>query len=271
MLIKLKKNLLLSFWVIVTLGGCGHTTGEGDRGNNPNESNNESTITTEEEANSIIALLNKNSEMIRESGGSSWGYDGQQVVVWLDPYNDNQIWIFEEKLLSLGIQRKGISIEPAVTDEMREVRLQKIEEATTSIPQIININEVNVSQTGIEFTLKNTTEYHFEYGSPFDLVVFEEGEWQPVKVLDGLGNVEWTSIGFSLQPGGVLQEQLSWDWLFGALGPGRYMFIREGYLITTEESEQGGWGFPSRERFYALVEFEIKADSPVVLEKIVNE
>ena len=271
MLIKLKKNLLLSFWVIVTLGGCGHTTGEGDRSNSPNESKDVNVIITEEEANSIIALLNKNSEIIRENGGSSWGYDGQQVVVWLDPYNDDQILIFEEQLSSLGIQRKGISIEPAVTDEMRELRWQKIEEATNSIPQIININEVNVSQTGIEFTLKNTTEYHFKYGSPFDLAVFEEGEWQPVKKLDGLGNVAWTSIGFSLQPGGILQEQLSWDWLFGALGPGRYMFIREGYLITTEESEQGGWAYPSREIFYALVEFEIKADSPIALETIVKE
>ena len=78
----------------------------------------------------------------------------------------------------------------------------------------------------------------------------------PVPYLPGAGSQVWPSIGYSLQSGSVKQFSQEWVRRFGELSPGRYMFIRDGWL--------GEWQ-KNQDAVYALVEFYITEDSPETL------
>ncbi|MCL2421241.1 MAG: hypothetical protein FWD03_05225 [Defluviitaleaceae bacterium] len=122
--------------------------------------------------------------------------------------------------------------------------------------QIVLVSDVEVSRTGIAFALENRTDLEFNYGAPWDLAYYLDGQWTPVPHLAGADSGMWVSIGFSLQGGGIQQYRQAWDWEFGELPPGRYMFIRDGWL--------GDWD-PDQDPVYALVEFTISEDSPAYL------
>ena len=143
------------------------------------------------------------------------------------------------------------------TSCMPDGRVEYIATATSSLGnQIVLVSEVEVSRTEIAFSLKNTTDMEFNYGEPWDLAHYENGRWRPVPHLPGVGGAGWTSIGFSLQGGGIQQYRQHFEWHFGILPPGRYMFIREGRLNSRS---------PGQQHVYVLVEFEITANTPMYL------
>ena len=193
-----------------------------------------------------------------EMGATSWGQGAENAVtVWLDPYTDEQKAIFNDFLIANGFDPSIFIIHPAVTQEMRDMRALSIAEATTNPTNlIVPIGKVEVSRMEIAFSLENTTSYIFSYGTPWDLARFENGAWLPMTHLPGRGNLVWPGIGFSLQGGGINHYRQSFEWTFGELPPGRYMFIRDGRL--------GDWN-PDHARIFALVEFEVTATTPLNL------
>lgn len=104
----------------------------------------------------------------------------------------------------------------------------------------------------------------FNYGTQWDLAFYlGDNRWISVPYLPGISGGFWTLVGYFLQSGGIQQYRQEWNWRFGELPPGRYMFIRDGLL---------GDGRPNYlNRTYVLVEFYITEDSPVYLPPQSNE
>ena len=192
-------------------------------------------------------------------GATSWGLGAlNRVGLQLDPYNDEQLVLFNDFLLANSFDPAMFIIEPAITPEMVTYREQSIATAVrANRNHIVPVGAATVSRTGIAFTLENRTAEEFMYGLPWDLAYYANGQWRPVEFLPGAGASGWHAIGFTLQSGGIQNYRQEWgEWRFGELGPGRYMFIREGWL--------GQW-HEGQERIFALVEFEITPDSPAYL------
>jgi len=205
-----------------------------------------------QELNAIMNVLNENFESVRRAGSTSWGLGTieNRVIVWLDPYNDEQKEIFEDFLLEYSLNPSTIKFMPAVTQEMIDLRIASIASAIDSPgDQIVLVGDIEVSRIGMIFSLENRTDYTFFYGAPWDLAYYLDGEWFPVPHQPGAGGGAWTMQMYSLQSGGIQRYIQHWDWRFGELPPGRYMFIRNGWL----DQDSG--------TAYALVEFYITEDS----------
>jgi len=202
--------------------------------------------------------LNQIWQQARGVGLTSSGIGAtNRITIWLDPYNNEQKEIFTNFLLDNSINPAMFIIEPAVTDEMRDFRATRIAEALTNpCGRIVPVGSVDVSRTEIAFSLQNVTTYEFSYGAPWDLAFYSNGNWLPVTHLPGAGGSGWPAIGFSLQGGGIKNYRQNFEWHFGELLPGRYMFIRDGWL--------GEWSM-DRDSVYALVEFIVTENCPVSL------
>ena len=214
---------------------------------------------SDRELNAAMSMLNQIAEDVTRAGASSWGLDtkGNRVVVRLDPYTDGQKEEFMELLRKTSIDPAMITFEQAVTQEMLDHRAASIDSAIRSPgDKIVLHGEVEVSRTGIEFSFENRTDSLFYYGSRWDMAYYLDGHWTPVPHLPGAGGGVWTDELYSLQSGGIEQNRREWGWRFGELPPGRYMFIREGWL--------GEWN-PNIETVYVQVEFHITPDSPASL------
>lgn len=214
---------------------------------------------TDRDLNEAINTLNNMVESVVDAGATSWSLDtkGNRVVVRLDPYTDEQKAVFLNLLLDASIAPAMISIVQAVTQEMLDQRAAAIEAATQSPGnQIVLFGEVAASRTGIVFSLENRANTAFNYGEHWDMACYSDGRWMPVPHLPGAGNLAWHDLGYSLQGGGIQRYRQEWIRFFGELPPGRYMYIRAGWL--------GEWQ-ASRESVYALVEFFITGDSPAEL------
>jgi len=208
-----------------------------------------------------INALNNVHQGAAAAGATSWGIGAlNRIELQLDPYSEEQLAIFEDFLLSHSINPAMILITPAVTQEMRDSRAERIAAvAMETHDQIIQLGDAIVSQTGIAFSKQNRTCQDFNYGSPWDLAYYTNGAWAPVQHLPGADGGMWTLEGRMLQPGGILHYRQEWAWRFGELPPGRYMFIRSGWL--------GEWSDRARDHdnVYAIVEFFITENCPVNL------
>jgi hypothetical protein len=105
-----------------------------------------------------------------------------------------------------------------------------------------------ISSTSISFSLENRTDMDFYYGAPWDLACYSDGSWVPVQHLPGRGGGTWPGLLYSLQSGKTEQFDVNWEWRFGELPPGRYMYILSGYFSEYK---------PDHEVIYATVEFTI--------------
>ena len=201
-----------------------------------------------------IDALNGMPESVRTVGATSWGLSGRnRVEIWLDPYTPEQKAIFNRFLQDNGLNPAMFTISQAVTPEMVEHRAAFITRAV-AYPRnrIVHIGEVEVTRTGIAFSMQNLTDMEFNYGAHWDLAYYTGGNWAPMPHPPGTGGMPWPAIGFSLQGGGIQQYRQEWEWLFDQLSPGRYMFIRSGW--------QGQWS--DGDNTYAVVEFTVTEDSP---------
>lgn len=200
-----------------------------------------------------INRMNDMFEDIRNAGASGWGTGAENgITVWLDPYTAEQQEIFNDVLLASGFDLSMFIVVPAVTPEMQLAREESIRAAVAGGNEIVLVSDVDISRTGIEFSLENTTTQMFTYGAPWDLARYENGNWLPMPNLPGTGGA-WTLEAYMLQGGGIQQYRIGFDWRFGTLEPGRYMFIRDGWL--------GDWQ-PDGGRVYAIVEFEVTETTP---------
>ena len=219
----------------------------------------ESAAFSDRELIATMDKLNDMAERVVKAGASSWSLDtiGNRVIISLDPFTDEQKAVFTDLLREASINPTMIFFKQAVTQEMLDRRAAGITEATgSSGDQIVLVGEVEVSRTGIAFSLENRTDSDFNHGEPWDMACYSDDRWIPVPHLPGAGAGVWTSLGYSLQSGGIKQYHIEWSWFFGELPPGRYMFIRGGWL--------GDWD-PNQETVYALAEFYITENSPVSL------
>jgi hypothetical protein len=179
------------------------------------------------------------------------------ITVWLEPYTSEQREIFNDFLLANGFDPVMFLIEPAITEEMREWRNERIATAiATGGDLLVLVGEVEVSRTEIDFSVQNTSDENFNYGSGWDLARFENGEWIPVPNLPGEGGAI-TAEGHWLQGGGIQQYRINFRQRFGELMPGEYAFVRDGSV--------GGWDTRSYERTFVLVKFEITEETPLAL------
>jgi len=142
-------------------------------------------------------------------------------------------------------------------DEFREAYIASVRAAYISSAlehsgwQIALVGDVEVSRTGISFSLQNRTDLEFNYGAAWELAYYSGGDWLPVPHLPQEIEWAWSGIGFSLQSGEVQEYHPSFEWLMGELANGRYMLIKDGWL--------GEW--PGGERVYVLVEFFVSAET----------
>jgi hypothetical protein len=206
---------------------------------------------TDQELNAAIDSLNTLSDETVNAGACSWGLDSMhnRVTVWLDPYTNEQKALFMDLLFDASIDPAMISIEPALTPEMIEQRESSIVSATQSVDdRIAHVKTELISSTSISFSLENRTDMDFYYGAPWDLACYSDGIWVPVQHLPGRGGGAWHDLLYSLQSGKTEQFDVNWEWRFGELPPGRYMYILSGYF---------GEYKPDREVIYATVEFTI--------------
>jgi len=215
---------------------------------------------TQQSITDVINSLGYLFDAASAAGATSWGQGAQNAItVWLDPYSDEQKAIFNEFLLANGFDLAHFLIEPAVTPEMRDLRANYIAESASSPRDlIIHVGEADVSQTEIAFSLQNTTDLAFNYGMPWDLARYENGQWLPMVHLPGRAS-GWPMPAFSLQGGGIQQYRISFDWHFGALPPGRYMFVRDGWMGNWDERHQ------DIGQTFALVEFVVTDTTPMYL------
>jgi len=210
---------------------------------------------TEHEMDDVINQLSNMHERVWQAGSSSWGRTATQITMWIDPYTPEQIVILSQFLTDHGFNLAMFAFEPQITDDMRARRIDLINEAANAPRDLIaHIGEVTVARTGIAFSMHNRTDYMFNYGSSFDLARYENGQWIGVDFLQGRGGGEWSMELLTLQSGGIDNHmRRSFEWRFGELEPGHYLFIIDGWL--------GDWQ-PDQPRIFALVEFEITNTTP---------
>jgi hypothetical protein len=110
---------------------------------------------------------------------------------------------------------------------------------------VVVIDDVEVSRSGIAFTLENRTNTKYVYGMGWYLAHYIDGRWQSAAARY---RRDITAIGLIL-PGGTIQHyNIEWGYIFDALPPGRYMFIRAYHSqIATE---------------YVMIEFAVERRWP---------
>ncbi|MCL2203485.1 MAG: hypothetical protein FWB88_06065 [Defluviitaleaceae bacterium] len=185
-----------------------------------------------------------------DMGATGWSTCtvNNHIAVTINPYTDAQRELFMYFLQREGLEPDMFYLRPAITEEMQTAREASVAAAAASPRDILPVaGEVAASPTGISFALENRTDYNFYHGCPWDLAHYIEGRWVPVPFPPGRGGGPWTLLLYTVPRGGTsITYHIQFEWLFGELPPGRYLFIRQGWL---------GERYPHRENTYAVVEF----------------
>lgn len=93
----------------------------------------------------------------------------------------------------------------------------------------LGISLKNISSTGATILFCN---YHadaptgqLEYGDDFALEVLRDGTWEEVPVALGGNpdkNYAFNAVAYTIPAGDNAEQEVSWEWLYGALSPGTY-------------------------------------------------
>ena len=113
---------------------------------------------------------------------------------------------------------------------------------------IVVVGEVEVSRSGISFTVENQANIYYSYPRSWYLAHYVGGRWWHVPHLD-----EWPfwPLNKILLPSGETEQfDIEWEDVFGELPPGRYMFIRSFTPWAEHYSE--------RTTEYVMIEFAIR-------------
>ena len=119
---------------------------------------------------------------------------------------------------------------------------------------IVLASEVEVSQTAIAFSLENRSRVGYFYGEDWRLARYVDGYWQLVQYLNNRRLIH--GIAYTLEGRSIQQYNINWVRVYGALQPGRYLFL-QGHTPTNVELPQAN---PPRE--YVMIEFIIDENTP---------
>jgi len=198
-------------------------------------------------------------------------------VNWSDPletgmYNFERDFFIDEDLTELyttleflfdviGWYHFTDDAEPA-PEELLAIQQARIDAHRTFLIEggpsdiIILASEVAVSRTAIAFSTANISAVPYMHGSSFRLFIYENG-WKDAPVI--LDSWAFTDEGFGIKGGEVIDDHINFEWLYGELVNGRYMFIRNHF------EDHGQPGAP-RIQQELIIEFEINDSTPVRLE-----
>jgi len=124
---------------------------------------------------------------------------------------------------------------------------------------IVLSGTVDVSRSGIAFSLENRSGTEYVYGEEWELAQYKDGHWQYVPPAGN--DFDWISILNIIRNGGIQDYKIQWDQVFGKLPPGTYVWIRE-YSPSSE------FPLPDRRytKEYVIIDFYITENSPEVLD-----
>jgi len=145
-------------------------------------------------------------------------------------------------------------VEPGGVSPQREIYVASVLAGELS-QTIVLVGEVQVSRTAIAFYFYNRADKDYMYGRHWELAHYIDGGWQPVPHTPSYFHRALPSDAESIAGGDTKFEFHFFDFFFGELTPGRYMFIRSHW--------QSG---RHRDREYMLIEFMIDEDTPQYLD-----
>ena len=225
-------------------------------------------VFSEQQLRDALNAITRDFNAAMAAGGNSFGIGTDNTVIArLYPHNEEQIAIFTDFLLELDIPPAIISLHPAVSDEMVQRRYELVAAAMhahhTQTNAVGHYGEIQLSRTGIAFQAYNPYEGTFYHSAQWDMAVYEDGAWRPMRHLVGRFATEWT-LPLIMIPGGGqynfgILHGSNWDWRFGELPLGRYAFIQDGWFGHGRYSTEGNTAG------FIVVEFEITDDTPLQL------
>ncbi|WP_345788297.1 immunoglobulin-like domain-containing protein, partial [Desulfitobacterium hafniense] len=77
----------------------------------------------------------------------------------------------------------------------------------------------------------NETEYTLSYGKGYMLQLLNDGNWNDIPTLPGVG---WKDIALNLEAGKSFEEVIDLKLLYGELKTGHYRIIKEMFTETSE-------------------------------------
>jgi len=141
---------------------------------------------------------------------------------------------------------------PADKAKYMQARQDAIDFAIAGGPSkiIVPTDKVNVSQSFITFNFENRSGEDYTFGEHWELAQYVDGHWQPVPYGTN-GRILNTFILLKIESGGITQETINFNTRFGALTPGRYMFIR------SHSPDNRSTPDTPRNQEYLLIEFNV--------------
>ena len=223
-------------------------------------------IFSEQQLRSAFNAITRDFDAAMSAGGNSFSVHTDNTVnTRLYPYSAEQIAIFTDFLLELGIAPAMVSFHPAVDEAFMQRRYELVAAALNAESAYVlgAFGDVGVSRTEITFQVVNPHSQTFYHGSEWDMAVYEYGTWRPVQHLVGRVATAWTQPLWIVQSNNRHDFDINrgdnWDWRFGELPPGRYAFIRDGWFGHGRRDTEGNTtGF-------IVVEFEITGNTPLRL------
>jgi len=150
---------------------------------------------------------------------------------------------------------------PEDLETLREARMQAhLEFLIAGGPSeiIVLASELAVSRTEVAFRTANISSAPFMHGSPYRLLVYENG-WRDAPII--IENWGFTSEGRGMEGGAVIDDHINFEWLYGVLPNGRYMIMRNHF------EDHGRPGAP-RTQEELMIEFIIDDNTPMDLSTI---
>jgi len=134
----------------------------------------------------------------------------------------------------------------------------------TSNALIVPSDMLNISRTGIRFSVSNNFDRPFFYNDSFELFRLEGGQWRQLQLFTAQ-DILWARN--TLENGQSTQFNLDWSF-FGELDNGRYLLLltfddRSGSLFWGDQTIQNSYFIE-----YVMVEFRIDYHAPIHIVQI---
>ena len=161
-------------------------------------------------------IFHETGQEIRRIPGGIYRFFTQ---IFTDPNNRDDYEYFQTRLVVIPIERhstRGISGNYFMQERVDIVARRYPSEV------IVPIDYVRANQTGMRFTLENTSDREYMYGLGWSLAYYDNGRWRPVPYI---GDRHIIDIGLILHGGETTQYAIEWEQFHGRLPAGRYMFF----------------------------------------------
>ncbi len=116
------------------------------------------------------------------------------------------------------------------------------------INELINVEVIDVNDTEVIFTIENSTDFDYSYGSGYYLEIKENDKWY---VLEPIEEMMFTSQAFWLSSNDKVKLSVDYEYGYGKLTSGKYRIIKSISLSEDENTEL-------YDVKYVYAEFEVK-------------